>query len=104
MKNLYDFKSYAWSSIKFYPYRAAVVESRFFEAPSKDFGELEKALLEVIGAQKGDNHTVFEIVAETGETLYIGFSDLKVIFGAGVSKGDCYRKEAIKEVVGKSLA
>ena len=66
--------------VKCYPYRTASVRERFMSLPRLLVHELEEQLAQKAGVRP-DNHTVYEFIDESRETIYVLFSDFKASFG-----------------------
>lgn len=66
--------------VKQYPYRATRVREHFLSLPLDDELKLYHEVLADAAHVRVNNHVVYRITHE-GNTMYIEFSDLRVIFG-----------------------
>ena len=72
--------------VKQYVYRTARVAATFLNVPlTDDMQEFERQLATAAQARP-DNHTVYEI-SHDGKTVYVQFSDRKVMFGLAIAVG-----------------
>lgn len=72
-------------AVKFYPYRTARVHDHVMSVPRDQLSELEQKLAYTAGVWR-DNHTVYGLTTANGNSLYIFFHDLVVIFGLSIEE------------------
>jgi hypothetical protein len=83
-------------SVKNYPYRTAQVTNRFFEIDasgskrdaegSMAYREFHSRLAKQAGLLMPDNHECYKVELQSGNIIYIVFSDWTIAFGLSIEE------------------
>jgi hypothetical protein len=79
-------RTYIEGKVTHFPYRTAMVRGALVTAPTSHHAELWEELANTAGVRP-ENHQVYGVTNEAGETVYFMFSDNVVSIGTQIVEG-----------------